>query len=206
MVDPGAFQKLEFIPQRSPGKRKKPAMNSSIQLKTPTRSKRNSIGGVVLVALLLVCMGLLPRARAVSPPPDGGYANFNTAEGTNALLHPLYSQRHLQHGPWRTSAPLNEHRPAAPTRPRVLMRSISTQLASYNTASGFEALFRNTTGYLQHGLMVTQCALKQHDRPRTRPPVLVRSKATPSAKFNTATGVNALLHNTTGNRQHGHRC
>jgi len=28
----------------------------------------------------------LPTAQAVSPPPDGGYAGNNTAEGTNALF------------------------------------------------------------------------------------------------------------------------
>src|SRR6266705_1045204 len=27
-----------------------------------------------------------PAARAVSPPPDGGYPNFTTAEGANALF------------------------------------------------------------------------------------------------------------------------
>src|SRR5512133_2573315 len=36
--------------------------------------------------LVLVRFALLPNAQAVSPPPDGGYQNFNTAEGTNALL------------------------------------------------------------------------------------------------------------------------
>ena len=34
----------------------------------------------------ILCIGLLPRAQAVVPPPDGGYPNFNTAEGQNALL------------------------------------------------------------------------------------------------------------------------
>jgi hypothetical protein len=32
------------------------------------------------------CFALSPAVEAVSPPPDGGYANFNTAEGQNALL------------------------------------------------------------------------------------------------------------------------
>ena len=32
------------------------------------------------------CLALSPAVEAVSPPPDGGYANFNTAEGQNALL------------------------------------------------------------------------------------------------------------------------
>src|SRR5438067_2911538 len=38
------------------------------------------------VPLLLACLALLPIAQAVVPPPDGGYANGNTAEGTQALL------------------------------------------------------------------------------------------------------------------------
>jgi Chaperone of endosialidase len=40
----------------------------------------------VLVWMLLVCLGLSPRVQAVVPPPDGGYPNFNTAEGQNALF------------------------------------------------------------------------------------------------------------------------
>jgi len=38
------------------------------------------------VPLLLACLALLPIAQAVVPPPDGGYANGNTAEGTQALF------------------------------------------------------------------------------------------------------------------------
>jgi len=34
----------------------------------------------------LACFALLPGAQAVSPPPDGGYAGGNTAEGQNALF------------------------------------------------------------------------------------------------------------------------
>jgi hypothetical protein len=38
------------------------------------------------VGLALGCFTLAPLARAVSPPPDGGYINQNTAEGDNALF------------------------------------------------------------------------------------------------------------------------
>src|SRR5437016_1919720 len=38
------------------------------------------------ILLALLCFGFLPRARAVSPAPDGGYPGGNTAEGQNALL------------------------------------------------------------------------------------------------------------------------
>src|SRR5215468_10293088 len=37
--------------------------------------------GLVMLAVLL----LIPQTQAVSPPPDGGYPNFTTAEGQNAL-------------------------------------------------------------------------------------------------------------------------
>jgi hypothetical protein len=36
------------------------------------------------IALLIVCFELSPKARAVSPPPDGGDVGFNTAGGRNA--------------------------------------------------------------------------------------------------------------------------
>src|SRR5262245_44589890 len=51
-------------------------MNPLIQLRKATP--------VFLVAL--ACFGLSPAAQAVVPPPDGGYANQNTAEGTDAFF------------------------------------------------------------------------------------------------------------------------
>jgi len=41
----------------------------------------------LFVAFTLICFALSPAAHAVVPPPDGGYPNFTTAEGTKALLH-----------------------------------------------------------------------------------------------------------------------
>jgi len=35
--------------------------------------------------ILIACLGCVQNAHAVSPPPDGGYPNFTTAEGTKAL-------------------------------------------------------------------------------------------------------------------------
>src|SRR5437016_2190025 len=40
----------------------------------------------VFLALTLASFALSPTARAVSPPPDGGYPDLNTAEGDNALF------------------------------------------------------------------------------------------------------------------------
>jgi hypothetical protein len=90
---------------------------------------RKSIGrsplrhGFLLIAL--ACFALLPTAQAVTPAPDGGYPGFNTAEGTNALLH-------LTSGTGNTANGNNA------------LRSNTT--GSFNTANGASALFSNTTG------------------------------------------------------------
>jgi hypothetical protein len=42
--------------------------------------------GFLLIPLILVCFALSPQMQAaLHPPPDGGYANGNTAEGDSAL-------------------------------------------------------------------------------------------------------------------------
>ena len=53
-------------------------MNRLIQCKTTILP--------LLVAGVLACFGLLSKAAAVVPAPDGGYPGGNTAEGQNALL------------------------------------------------------------------------------------------------------------------------
>ena len=40
----------------------------------------------ILTALTFLSLAVGPKAQAVSPPPDGGYPNFTTAEGTRALF------------------------------------------------------------------------------------------------------------------------
>ena len=41
---------------------------------------------VCLLLLLIACFVFPPMAKAVVPPPDGGYPNFTTAEGQKALF------------------------------------------------------------------------------------------------------------------------
>jgi Chaperone of endosialidase len=90
-------------------------MNHPIRLKT--------IAPRLLVTLALLCFALLPRAQAVVPAPDGGYANFNTAEGQNALFS-------LTTGAANTA---------------VGWSSLSTNAAGgFNTATGAGALLFNT--------------------------------------------------------------
>jgi hypothetical protein len=61
--------------------------NSNIQLKATTPRRKNLRRGLFLIPLVLALAGLafLPTARALRPPPDGGYPNETTAEGDGAL-------------------------------------------------------------------------------------------------------------------------
>src|SRR5436309_2254523 len=85
------------------------------------------IRGFLLIPLALACawFALSPTARAVDPPPDGGYANFNTAEGDLALFSLTTGSANTAIG-------------------RDAFGSNTT--GNNNTAIGFEALGGNTTG------------------------------------------------------------
>ncbi|PYJ26301.1 MAG: hypothetical protein DME90_12060, partial [Verrucomicrobia bacterium] len=41
---------------------------------------------LVHILIGIICIGVLPKAQAVVPAPDGGYPGGNTAEGQSALL------------------------------------------------------------------------------------------------------------------------
>ena len=78
---------------------------------------------LLLLALALACV--LPAARAVTPAPDGGYSNNNTAEGTDALFS-------LTSGSYNTA------------NGAMALHSLTS--GNYNTGIGAGALFSNTTG------------------------------------------------------------
>jgi hypothetical protein len=98
-----------------------------------TLPKGNSISrsplrrAFLLIAVTLACIGLAPAPKAfgVSPPPDGGYPNGNTAEGQNALFS-------LTTGVDNTATGFNA--------------LFSNTTGNNNTANGYLALYYNTTG------------------------------------------------------------
>ena len=51
---------------------------------------------MVKIAIVVVCCGLCSNVPAVTPAPDGGYPNANTAEGDKCAVQP-HNGRH-QHG------------------------------------------------------------------------------------------------------------
>ena len=79
-----------------------------------------------LIPLALAWLALSPTARAVDPPPDGGYPNENTAEGEDALFR-------LTTGIHNTACGYEA--------------LYSNTSGRNNTGLGWEALKDNTVGY-----------------------------------------------------------
>src|SRR5262249_42315568 len=103
-------------------------MKTKISLTTTSTNRSPCHCGTaagLLIVFSLACLALSPEARAVDPPPDGGYANYNTAEGSNALFSLTTGYSNTAIGNQALAA---------------------TTTGSYNTATGDLALFRNTTG------------------------------------------------------------
>ena len=93
-------------------------------------------------ALALVCFAALPKAQAVSPPPDGGYPGGNTAEGDNALFN-------LTTGVWNTALgaqALNRDTSGHQNTATGYQSLSSNTIGGQNTASGARSLFSNLDG------------------------------------------------------------
>jgi hypothetical protein len=143
---------------------------------------RNSIGGLsrrrgFLVVCALACLALSPAVRAVSPPPDGGYPNQNTAEGDLALFA-------LTTGGFNTAignSALNHNTTGKYNTATGASALMSNTVGDANTASGLDVLVNNTSGTANTAFGSSALGLNI------------------TGFGNTANGFNALNHNTTGN-------
>src|SRR5437016_3650267 len=106
--------------------------NSNIQFKATTPRRKNLRRGLFLIPLVLAVAGvsLAPTARALRPPPDGGYPNETTAEGDGALSSLTTGQGNTA----LCSNALNAN------------TTINNTTGNGNTANGLDALVNNTTG------------------------------------------------------------
>jgi hypothetical protein len=95
----------------------------------------------IFTTILLVCLALLPAAQAVIPPPDGGYPNFTTAEGQNALFNLSTGAGNTAVGWFSLSSVATGSFNTA-----VGAGTLLTNTAYNNTAVGVAALLSNTTG------------------------------------------------------------
>jgi hypothetical protein len=140
------------------------------------------ISPLFLIAVVILYCAPLPNAHAVSPPPDGGYPGFNTAEGINALKGLTTGVGNAAVG-WfslfsNTDGSFNTALGAG-----TLLFNVGNQATSEgikNTAIGTAALLFNSTG--TDNTAVGASALLNNT----------------TGSENTALGSDALLHNTSG--------
>jgi hypothetical protein len=126
----------------------------------------------VLITFALVCFALVQNTQAVSPAPDGGYPGFNTAEGTRALFSLSTGIHNTAVGGGALQSLTTGNRNTAIGSSTLVFNN-----GDDNTATGFRALYYNTTG---------------SDNTATGRDALTHNT---TANDNTANGFQALFHN-----------
>ena len=191
--------------------------NQNIKPKTTTLLLRNSINRspwrryFLLVPLLFVWLASSSITRAVDPQPDGGYANFNTAEGDFALFFLATGANNTAigngalfrdlSGSFNTGSGASalEHNTAGNYNTASGYRALfSNNFGDSNTATGYEALYFNTNGSFNtaHG----SGALYNNTTGIWNTAVgwgALYGNST--GNYNTAGGLQSLFSNTTGN-------
>jgi hypothetical protein len=150
--------------------------NSMIQFKATTPRRKNLRRGLFLIPLVLALAGLAlaPVARALRPPPDGGYPNDTTAEGDGALFS-------LTTGFGNTALGFNALH--------------SDTEGSLNTAAGRNALLNNITGLHNTATGASALQLNTDGIGNTATGRAAMGAGT-TGNLNTATGWQALFNNT----------
>jgi hypothetical protein len=132
--------------------------------------------GLFLIPLVLAAFALSPAAKAVDPPPDGGYPGNNTAEGDDALFSLTTGTENTALG----FGALYSNTTGDSNTATGSLALLSNTTGVRNTANGFVALANNTTG--QRNTATGRGALANNT----------------TGSFNTADGHNALFSNSTG--------
>jgi Chaperone of endosialidase len=168
--------------------------NSKIQFKATAPRRKNLWRGLFLIPLILAlgAVALAPTARALNPPPDGGYRNETTAEGDGALFS-------LTTGFGNTALGFNalnsdtEGSFNTATGRNALRFHIT---GNHNTATGGAALVFNTDG--EGNTATGRAAMGNGTTGNNNTATGWQALFNNSADRNTATGAFALYSNTTG--------
>jgi len=94
-----------------------------------------------LIMFTLACFAFSPQLQALSPPPDGGYPNFTTAEGDDALKALTTGAGNTAIGTFSLFSVTTGNYNTA-----VGAGALDLNTADSNTATGAAALLFNTTG------------------------------------------------------------
>jgi hypothetical protein len=147
----------------------------------------------ILTGLLLTYFPLAPIARAVVPPPDGAYPNFNTAEGQNALQNLTSGFGNSGLGALTLFTDSTGSFNTA-----VGAGALWFNNSDSNTAVGAEALLSNTSGAANTATGLGTLFLNTIGDSNTANGALALFGNTTGVN-NTAMGDGALQNNTTGN-------
>src|SRR6266516_4227311 len=169
-------------------------------MKMTTPLARNSISrsrlryGLFLIPLVLAAFALSPTAQAqLSPPPDGGYAGDNTAEGTDALFSLTTGTENTAIG----FAALNSNTTGERNTARGRAALTFNTTGNNNTADGHDALFSNTTA-IRNTATGSFALFSNTTGPNNTALGYFALFSNTTGNSNTASGYDALLNNTTG--------
>ena len=151
----------------------------------------------LFVAFTLVSLALSPAARAVMPPPDGGYPGGNTAEGQNALFSRTTGSYNTAVGYLSLLSDTTSSFNTAVGAGALLFNN-----GSPNTAVGAAALLSNTVGALNTALGANTLQSNHIGESNTAAGYQALSSndstGTGLGSFNSAFGAFALANNTNG--------
>jgi hypothetical protein len=168
--------------------------NSNIQFKAITPRRKNLRRGLFLIPLVFALAGLAlaPTARALRPPPDGGYPNETTAEGDGALFSLTTGEGNTALGSNALNANTTGNNNTA-TGTNALRFHIT---GDHNTATGRAALVFNADG--EGNTATGRAAMGNGTTGNNNTATGWQALFNNAADRNTATGAFALYSNTTG--------
>ena len=169
--------------------------NTVKNIMNPLR-KLNTSMTIFFLAFGLSCVGLSHAARAVSPPPDGGYPNDNTAEGDRALFSLVTGRDNTALGFDALSSVTTGTENTA-----TGSEALKNNTGNRNTADGYRALFKNTGS---DNTAVGFAALEQNTSAINNVAIGSDALGGDVTGFqNVAVGAGALTEATTGSRNIG---
>ena len=163
-------------------------------MKTSNHFKQPQKLSELFIALILVCFAFSHSAQSVSPPPDGGYAGANTAEGENALFNLTTGLRNTATG----FEALFSNTTGNTNMANGFQALHDNTADRLNTAIGYQALYLNTTGEANTAAGYRAMIVNATGMNNTANGADALGNNT-TGDNNTATGNDALLNNTTGN-------